>query len=94
MDSNGQKLEADLTLEKVDSEHGKQVAHLKMVMASAPQVGANAPIAVDVDAETGMLIRLEVTTKGAKDGGKRSFDACPYKASLRSLSLQVLMSLG
>ncbi|MHB8637195.1 MAG: hypothetical protein ACYC96_12070 [Fimbriimonadaceae bacterium] len=68
--SNGVKLEADFTLLGVSTGRNDQIAHLRMVMVTPPAAGVDAPIALDVDLATGMLRRLEVTTKGAKQGGK------------------------
>ena len=68
VDENGSKIEADLTLDRVSTERGKQVAHLHVSTASAPVGGSW--IAVDVDIATGILLRLEMMSKGGKDAGK------------------------
>ena len=66
VDYNGKRLEVQLKLVGVGTEHGKQIANLSMVQ-QPPMEGAP-PIMIKVDAATGVLERLEVSASSGKAG--------------------------
>ena len=72
IDNNGAKLEVELKLASVGSEHGKQVAHLKMGVVTSPAAEPPLPLALDVDLATGTLQHLDFAASMASGDAKGS----------------------